>query len=128
MADIGEGEAALGLILRDVQHGELVRLAIRDRVDHIESKVELILVLEGDLGGSTLFVGLELDELVVLAFLLLIIGGDDAVVLDLLAGFQLGDRLAGRIEDDGIEGAVPAADSDHAVGLVGVKVDRVAGA
>ena len=117
---IFEGEAALDLVLVDMEHSELVGGIVRDGVDTVESEVELILVAEG--------YGLEVAVLVLdSAYELL---GDEGLRGDMgahkLVVDLFGHLLAGQ--DDGDELAVGAVHGDHAVRRGRIVVDAVAGA
>lgn len=57
-----EGEAALGHVVRHVQHGELVRAPSGDAVDDVEGKVEFVLMRKMELLETAVLVLHRLDE------------------------------------------------------------------
>ena len=85
----------------------------------------MLLVFEGDGNGSAVFILDGVDEALIDA----VLGVADVLHLgsaDSFCGLELGNRFAGRIENDGVEAAVPAAYGSFAVGLARVKIDAVA--
>ena len=123
LAHIVEGEAALRAVQGDVEHGQLLRLAAGQLVDHVEGEVELLLVLEGDgLDGAAAVLRGEDEVLVDAALGVLLPGGIGGRGL---VGLGLGRRAQG-VQHDGVEGTVLAVDGDHAVGRGAVVVNAVA--
>ena len=108
-----------------MDHRELIRILIGNGVDHVKAEVELVLVLEGNLGGRAVLVDLVVNELLPDALfgigILHLCGGDR------LGGGQLGDRLSLGVEDDRVEDTILLADCHLAVRGVGIKVDGIAG-
>ena len=122
-----EGDPALDLLAVDVEHRQFVGRLFRDRVDDIESEVETLGILEGDLGRGAVLVLLDVDELLVDHAALVALGfGAGRLGLCRRMG-EFGDRFARRVEDDRVEGAVAPADGDHTVRRRTVVVDAVAG-
>ena len=110
-----------------MKHCQLAGLSVRKSVHKVEGKVEMLGVLKGDGGGMTGF-GLLYVDVIVPDALLGILFCHQLGVLDLLGGHQFGNGLAGRVENDGVEGAILAAGCDHTVGCFTVVIDAVAGA
>ena len=118
--DLIEGEAALGLILGDMQESQLVGVLLGDGVHHVEGEIEGVVVLVFDsLEGAVL-----------------ILRGDDEVLVHPALGVGLalaaegrglaalmGDILRG-IEDHGVEFAVFPAHGDHHAGHAAA-LDRI---
>ena len=107
-----------------MEHGQFLRLLPTQRVHDIESEVEFLLALEGDLLQQAVFHS-AVDEVAVNAPLFirclhLGVGGRHSGSLLALTG-------SGVRQNDGIEGAILTADGDHAVGRGGIVVDGVAG-
>ena len=121
---IPEGEPPLGAILAQVEHCQLLRLAAAQSIHHIKGEVKLLLVPEGDFLQSAL-----IDR------------GENKVAVDplFLVGHHLGVRHCGYssrllpltgsgvAQNDGIECAILAVHSDHAVGRGRIVVDAVSG-
>ena len=117
---VGEGEAAVGVIHRDVDHGEAVGLPVGHGVDDVEGEVEPFGVPE-----------LDVDELA-----LLVLGGcDEVAVIHLMRLLHRSHEkirvvvggVPGGVGDDGEEHAVLPSGGDHAVRLARIVVDGVAG-
>ena len=121
--DLIEGEAALGLVLGDMQEGQLVGVLLGDGVHHVEGEIEGVVVLVFDaLEGAVL-----------------VLRGDDEVFIHAAVGVGLalaaegrglaalmGDILRG-VENHGVEFAVFPAHGNHAMGRAGIVIDGVAG-
>ena len=114
-----EGEAALGHVVRHVQHGKLVRAPSGDAVDDVEGKVEFVLMRKMELLETAVLVLHRLDE----------VRTQKLLGLDLLDGPGTDDDgllLLRARHDHGEEGAVGAVDGDHAVGRGALVEDAVA--
>mgnify|MGYP006897799298 CR=1 FL=1 len=59
---IQESEPALGHILRNVEHGQLLRLGLCQGIHHIVSEVELFFALEGDFLQQAFFHNTKVDR------------------------------------------------------------------
>ena len=110
-----------------MQHRQLLGIAPRQFVDQVEGEIEALDILEADGNGRPAVIFLHVD---VVAPDAVGVVADKAgrLVLDQLRVLELRDRLAGRVEDDGVEDAVPAAHSDHPVRRAAVVIDAVTGA
>lgn len=62
---IGEGKPALAHILAHMEHGQLLRFAPPQLVDHVEGEVEALLVLERDGEEPPVLVLLREDEVLI---------------------------------------------------------------
>ena len=106
--DILKGEPALGHIVGDVQHGQLIRIPAGNGVHGVEGEVIGILIVEAQLLQSAPVVLPGLDEMLAQQgrhLFGLPAGGDEHGVVHLVGGHDHGKELA-----------VPAAHGDHAVG------------
>ena len=119
-----KGEAALLMVTREMQHGQLVGLALGNRVHNVVGEVECFRILEGDFLRRTPVVQLDVHIAAIDAFIGRLIG-HGSIGQDRRAG-QLGHRLAGGVQHDGVEQTVLPADGDHAVGRGGIVIGGVA--
>ena len=119
-----EGEPPLGHVLGNVEHGHLVGLLGAQGVDDVEGEVELLLTLEGNARQDAALGG-GVDEFAVNSRLL--VGSPPLGLGDLHGRGLLALTGGGVRQDEGVEGAVLAADGDHAVGGGGIIVDGVTG-
>ena len=55
LLDVLEGEAALGAVIGNVQHGQLFRLGAAQFIDDIKSEIKLFCVVEADCFQQTVF-------------------------------------------------------------------------
>ena len=125
LAHVREGEATLHLVAVQVQHGQLLRLALGDAVHDVKGKVELLLILKGHGLEHAVFILHRVDELVVdppVARLLPLLLPDNA------DGGGVIPSVGGGVQHQGVKDAVLSAYGDHAVGGAGIIVDAVPGA
>ena len=114
-----EREAPLSHVRRDVEHRKAVGVLLSDFVDDVEREVELVVVLEADVGELPVFVFLALDELLGEQRLVRLAASHSYHRKRLLLGVARHDHRDKR--------ALLAADRYHAVGRRGLVEYRVAG-
>ena len=123
---IAKGESAVGLIVCDPHHCELIGILFRNRIDAVKCKVEFVVVFEGDTVEDAVFVIVGFDEVVgdgcsLGSFGFGVLCGNVGYF-----GVFLGDKAILRVENNRVEFASALAYRDHTVGNEGIIEYRVA--